>query len=193
MRPLTIVPYNPDWPEEFRQISASLRQALGDLALRIDHIGSTAVPGLPAKDVIDVQITVASLEAREPVVEAVTSAGYRHLAHIDRDHYPPGIEVVPAQWQKMMFNAPEGRRSTNVHVRVEGYPNQRYALLFRDYLRAHPAAADAYAEIKRQLARHAPNNWDAYYDVKDPVCDVIMAGAERWASDTAWKPGTSCG
>jgi GrpB-like predicted nucleotidyltransferase (UPF0157 family) len=72
-------------------------------------------------------------------------------------------------------------------VRRAGSPNGRYALLFRDYLRAHPLASEAYAQAKTALARHAPTDWDLYYDVKDPVCDIIMAGAEEWAATTRWS------
>lgn len=72
-------------------------------------------------------------------------------------------------------------------------PNHRYALLFRDCLWAHPAAAEAYAEIKRALARLRPGDADAYYSIKDPVCDVIVAAAEPWAVATDWEPGSSDG
>jgi GrpB-like predicted nucleotidyltransferase (UPF0157 family) len=70
---------------------------------------------------------------------------------------------------------------------VQGRFNQRYALLCRDYLRTHPGAANAYGAIKIALARLHPNDQDAYYDVKDPVFDVIMAGAEDWAAQTNWS------
>ena len=75
----------------------------------------------------------------------------------------------------------------NVHVRAAGRPNQRYPLLFRDYLRAHPLAAQAYAQAKKALAAHGPTDWQLYYDVKDPVCDIIMAGAEDWAASLPWR------
>src|SRR4029079_1192646 len=78
------------------------------------------------------------------------------------------------------------QRPTNVHVRVAGRPNQRYALLFRDYLRVHPAAAAGYADLKRQLAAYHPDDIQAYVNIKDPVCDVIMSAAEEWAARTGW-------
>ena len=77
-----------------------------------------------------------------------------------------------------------------MHVRVEGRANQRYALLFRDYLREHPAAAEAYGELKRRLAAEL-RNVGVYADVKDPACDLIIVAAEDWARATAWKPGPS--
>ena len=100
---ITIVPYNPNWRDEFIGIGKGIRQALGDQALRIDHIGSTAVPGLAAKDVIDVQITVRSLDLA--VEEALQGAGYARLAHINQDHIPPGGSADLAEWTKWVVQA----------------------------------------------------------------------------------------
>jgi GrpB-like predicted nucleotidyltransferase (UPF0157 family) len=188
---IEIVPYRSAWPEEFRVIAADLRAVLGDLALRIDHMGSTSVLGLPAKDVIDLQVTVAALEPEEYLVEAFARAGYARYPGIGRDHRPPGDTQPDEEWQKLYFRPADGNPRIHVHVRVTGRANQRYPLLFRDYLRAHPAAAAAYAEVKRQLSAHGPEDWDLYYDVKDPVCDIIMAAAEEWAAANDWSLGPS--
>ncbi len=185
---IVIAPYNPQWPLEFQRLGTPLRSALGDLALRIDHIGSTAVPGLSAKDVIDVQITVATLDTRTLVV-AISTLGYRFWDDITGDHLPPGRTDAPSEWSKLYFSAPAGQRRTNLHVRQAGRANQRYALLFRDYLRADPGVTRAYAQVKEALARLHPEDFDGYYDVKDPVCDIILAAAERWASETHYAPG----
>jgi len=191
MSRIEIVPYDPRWPEEFCWIGRGLRDVLVDLALRIDHIGSTSVPDLPAKDIIDIQVTVASLQPAEPLVAALASAGYTVREGICRDHMPSGVDGPVAEWEKLFFAAPPEQRRTNLHVRVQDRANQRYALLFRDYLRTHPLALSGYAEVKRQLARHHPDDISAYLDVKDPVCDIIMAGAEAWAAATRWQPGPS--
>ncbi len=185
---IEIVAYDERWPQEFRGIGVPLREAMGELALRVDHIGSTAVPGLAAKDLIDVQVTVASLDA-VALAEALAPLGYTLLEGFNRDHVPPGQDDRPEEWSKLMFRPPLGR--TNLHVRQAGRSNQRYALLFRDYLRADPQAAGAYGQIKVALARLHPNDVEAYYDVKDPVCDIIMAAAERWASATGYVAGPS--
>ena len=79
-----------------------------------------------------------------------------------------------------------GSRPTNTHVRVLGHANQRYAVLFRDYLRSDSVSTAAYAQIKFALARLHPDDMQAYYDIKDPVCDIIMANAERWAAATGY-------
>jgi GrpB-like predicted nucleotidyltransferase (UPF0157 family) len=107
------------------------------------------------------------------------------------DHLPPGSAVPASELEKRVFNAPAGERPANIHIRVAGRFNQRYALLCRDYLRAHPPAARAYGEVKRALAAIVGDDLDAFYAVKDPVFDIIMAGAEEWASQTEWKPGPS--
>lgn len=183
---IIIVPYDPRWPAEFATIRATLRTALGDLALRIDHIGSTAVPDLAAKDRIDIQITVRALT--NEVEEALGQYGYRRSLRLTRDHRPPTVAGPDSDWEKWFFNPPEEQRPTNVHVRVAGRANQRYALLCRDYLRTHPLAAQAYAQTKKALARYHADNIDAYYDIKDPVFDIIMAGAEEWAQSVQWQP-----
>jgi GrpB-like predicted nucleotidyltransferase (UPF0157 family) len=183
---ITIVPYDPAWPHEFSRLAEPLRQALGALALRVDHIGSTAVPGLAAKDVIDMQITVRDLSM--PVEEALAMLGYERNTTITADHLPPHMTGPVADWQKWFFRPPAAQRRSNLHVRVEGRPNQRYPLLFRDYLRAHPIARDAYGIIKQQLARYHAEDVDAYYDIKDPVCDIIWGAAEEWAQATNWQP-----
>ncbi len=183
-----IVPYQASWPAEFREIASGLRRDLRGLALRIDHIGSTSVPGLPAKDIIDIQITVARLDAQ--VVAAMTTLGYHQSEGAWRDHCPPGFAGSDAEWEKLLFQPPPGQRRTNIHVRVQGRANQRYALLFRDYLRAHPAVAKAYAELKRRLAQHLADP-QTYPDVKDPAVDLIYLAAEEWAAVTRWQPGPS--
>jgi GrpB-like predicted nucleotidyltransferase (UPF0157 family) len=182
-----IVPYQEIWPLEFQALAARLRQALGQLALRIDHIGSTSVPGLPAKDVIDIQITVAALDDR--VRSAMATLGYT-LLEGRRDHGPPHVVGPETEWDKWLFLPPPGQRRTHTHARVQGRANQRYALLFRDYLRAHPATAEAYAELKRRLAQSLADP-QMYPEVKDPAVDLIYLAAEDWAAATNWQAGPS--
>ena len=95
---ITILPYSPTWCNEFVRIGVPIRHALDELALRIDHIGSTAVPGLAAKDIIDVQITVRSLDPA--VEEALRQAGYTRVVHIAQDHVPPEGIAESAEWAK---------------------------------------------------------------------------------------------
>ena len=188
MLSVEIVPYDQRWPADFVAIGAALRGALGDLALRIDHIGSTSAPGLAAKDRIDVQLTVASFERFELVQAALERLGYALVPGIAKDHQPPGWAGPGAQWEKRFFRPPAGQRPTNLHVRAAGRANQRYPLLFRDYLRAHPRSAAAYAELKRRLADNL-RDLESYPDVKDPACDLIIVAAEDWAVVTGWQLG----
>jgi len=188
---IAIVSYQPAWRDEFLAIGGVLRQALGNLALRIDHIGSTSVPGLAAKDIIDIQVTTASLG---PAIEqALNRVGYKRIEGITQDHIPPEAAISTDDWRKWLFKPAAAQRPVNVHVRRSGRANQRYAVLFRDYLRAHPATAQAYAQVKEALAKYHPDDLDAYYDVKDPVCDIIIGGAEVWAAAVQWEAGpTDC-
>jgi len=176
---IRIVSYKEDWQEKFQALGSSLREAAGEHALAIHHIGSTSVPGLAAKDVIDVQVTVADFEL--PFKAAFEDLGL-NLRNYERDHCPPGMALAEEQLEKRYFS----NEAWHVHIRILDRFNQRYALLCRDYLRTHPMAANAYAEIKRQLARYFPDNVEAYYDIKDPVFDTIMAGAFEWAERTGW-------
>jgi len=183
-----IVDYKESWPEEFRLIALRLRQGLGRLALRIDHIGSTSVPGLAAKDVIDIQITVAALD--QELKDAIAALGYTHRPDYSRDHRPPKASGPDSDWEKWLFDPPPGQRDTHTHVRLPGRPNQRYPLLFRDYLRTHRATADAYGELKRRLAGQIQDR-GVYSVVKDPAVDLIYLPAEEWAQATGWQPGPS--
>ncbi len=187
--PIEIIAYQSRWLEEFRTLGSSLRTALGNTALRIDHIGSTSVPDLAAKDVIDVQITV--LKFDNPALRtALESCGLIWRDQVVFDHIPAGQKLEAIQLEKRFAKLIEPV-CANVHLRLEGRFNQRYALVCRDYLRSHAGTREAYAEVKRQLARYFPDNTEAYYDIKDPAFDLFMVGAWEWANWTNWQPGAS--
>ena len=188
---ISVQPYNERWPAEFLTYGKLLRQVLGAHALRIDHIGSTSVPGLAAKDVLDIQVTVANLA--DEILHQVSDAGFQHVARLTHDHIPnEWPDRDPDPWRKMVFRQPKGDRRVNCHVRQIDMPNQRYALLFRDYLRAFPIVAGGYGDMKKAAAKYHPeDDMEAYYDLKDPVTDIIYAGAEYWAKMSEWRPGPS--
>lgn len=181
--------YRDDWPIRFAEIGISLRRTLGDAACRIDHIGSTAVSGLAAKDIIDVQVSVRTLAPE--IDDALNLSGYRRLKHITGDHIPPGASDNPAEWEKWFFKPLAIDSPVNVHVRIQGRENQRYPLVFRDYLRSNSAATAAYSSVKQGLVKHNFVDPDAYCDIKDPVCDIIIQAAELWASANEWTLGLS--
>ncbi|MCH1866933.1 GrpB family protein [Nocardioides sp. CFH 31398] len=181
---IVIREYDDRWPAEFEEVARLLRAGLGGLALRVDHIGSTSVPGLAATDVIDVQVSVADLHDSR-LLRALEELGATDTG-LRTDHVPAGAGREFSAWEKR-YVRPPAWRPTHVHVREVGRANTRYALLFRDYLRHSPAAAAAYAEVKLALARLHPDDVEAYYAVKDPACDLVMDAAERWAQQTGWS------
>ena len=157
------------------------------MAVRINHIGSTSIPGLVAKDILDLQVSVHSLDVVEDARDRFAAADFPLRDEAMTDHVPVGAPEGEGLWSKRMARERAGQRPANVHIRVGGRPNERYPLLFRDYLRANSAAVGSYGLIKRELARLHPGDIDAYYAIKDPVCDLIIDAAERWASIEGWQ------
>jgi GrpB-like predicted nucleotidyltransferase (UPF0157 family) len=187
-RPIVVVPYQPRWADEFVQVATRLRVAAGDAAVRIDHIGSTAVPGLGAKDVIDVQITVADLDDAGALTGRLREAGFRKGAEFWYDEFRGRPENDP-ELRKLFMREPEGERRVHVHIRERGRFNQLYALLFRDYLRASETVRGEYELFKRRAAQIFPDSIDGYLFLKDPVFHIIYEAASQWARQVGWAPG----
>jgi GrpB-like predicted nucleotidyltransferase (UPF0157 family) len=187
MSEVTIVEARDSWADDFALVAGDLGLVLGDIALRIDHIGSTSVPGLDAKDVIDVQVTVASYGDLEVVADVLLATDYPVRPEL-HDHLVPGEATDLAEWVKRFSRERPGDRRANLHLRIDGHANQRYALLFRDFLRQHPDTAAAYGAFKRTAAQLLPDDLDSYADLKDPVCDLIYLAARDWAARTGWTP-----
>jgi GrpB-like predicted nucleotidyltransferase (UPF0157 family) len=168
-RTIDVVPYDPAWPEEFARERDRIRNALGDVAVRIEHNGSTAVPGLSAKPVIDIQISVAALHPMDLYERPLAALGYTHVPHED-DAWCPFFHR-PADWP----------HTHHVHVVAAGDDEERRTLAFRDYLRAHPDAAREYEALKRRLAdRFNVSTFDsqqAYADGKTEFVGRILAQA----------------
>jgi GrpB-like predicted nucleotidyltransferase (UPF0157 family) len=175
-----VVDYRSGWPLEFQRLAALLREALGELPVVIDHIGSTSVPGLAAKDCVDVQIRTEAID--EPRDTALFAAiGFRCRPEPwNRSEVSSG-----ARCRKLVFAPPAGARRCNIHLREGAGPNARYALLFRDYLRADEPARRAWGAFKQRLSLSVPDLAD-YGRIKGPATDVLMAAAERWAAATGW-------
>ncbi len=190
-RPIVIVPYQPSWVDEFTQIGGELRRVLGDTAVRIDHIGSTSVPDLPAKDIIDIQVTVADL-GDEAVLQKLWAAGFQSDGQYSRDDFVGFADQQTPQLRKRFFREREGERRTHIHIRENGRFNQRYPLLFRDYLRAEPVMRQGYAVIKQRLSQIFPESIDGYLYIKDPLMDMIFHAAQMWAKSSNWSPDDMC-
>jgi hypothetical protein len=135
---------------------------------------------------MDVQVSVASLDLPDDISDRLSREGYTLLLGAWSDHVPCNAEPTPELWSKRYARASVGARRAHVHIRRHGAPNERYALLFRDYLRTSTGAAGSCALIKQELVARHSDEEDAYYAVKDPVCDLIMDAAERWATATDW-------
>ncbi|HUB39297.1 MAG TPA: GrpB family protein [Streptosporangiaceae bacterium] len=186
--PVRVVPYDEDWPRWAAAELAALSTALGDLVLDAAHIGSTSIPQMAAKNILDLQLSVWDLQEAAAAFDApLAELGYVRLPY-ERDHVPAGDDGDAGQWVKRFWrrrNHPGG--DVNLHVRVVGSPNERLALLFRDYLRAHPLAVAAYSRFKEALAAEV-GNLEPYTEIKDPVVDLVVAAASEWASAEGWRP-----
>jgi GrpB-like predicted nucleotidyltransferase (UPF0157 family) len=138
---LQIVPYDQTWTEAFAAEAKTIRNALGSIALRVDHNGSTSVPGLAAKPIVDIQVSVRSLRPIHAYREPLRSIGYVHVVHAD-DSFCPFFHR-PSDWP----------HTHHVHVVERGGLEERRTLAFRDYLRDHPDVARRYEQLKREVAR----------------------------------------
>ncbi|SEH00136.1 GrpB domain, predicted nucleotidyltransferase, UPF0157 family [Nonomuraea solani] len=174
---IVIADYDDAWPGLFARLGAELRALLGDEADRIDHIGSTSIPGLAAKPIIDVQISVPSLD-HPGFVAALTEAGF-----VYRSGNP--------ELTKRYFRERPGARRTHIHVRGTGSFSEQFALLFRDHLRLHPADAREYEQVKRRLAVKHAHDRQAYVEEKSGIVWDIIRRADGWAQATGWSPGPS--
>ena len=173
--PAALVVADPDWVDQARRAVARLAMVCGHRALRIDHIGSTAVAGMDARDIIDLQISVESLAVADHLAGDLLRAGYPRVDAITADRrYDGGEGLLP----KRFHASADPGRPTHVHIRVDGEPNQRFALLFVDWLNASPAARADYLAVKRTADGGAVGPWflDAY------------PRAQAWADGTGWSP-----
>jgi dephospho-CoA kinase len=185
--PPRVVEPDPTWPAQAERLAARARRAAGERALRIDHIGSTSVPGLAAKDVIDLQLAMSTLDDTDAIAEPLTEAGFIVRPHIVADE-PHSDD--PTQWQKRYHSAADPGRIAHLHIRVQGNDNWRFALLFRDWLRANPEECADYVATKRDLAKRYATDDDGlrYAEAKEPWFTAAIPRMEDWASRTGWQP-----
>jgi dephospho-CoA kinase len=200
--PARLVPADPSWPNQARRIVNRLKTACGATALRVDHIGSTAVPGLDAKDTIDVQVTVESLSAADELGAALLSAGYPRVSHITTDVDRSDARSTvgrydhsddPDLWRKRIHGSADPGRPTNVHLRVDGWPNQQFALLFVDWLVASPDVREEYLAVKRKAEQAGRSGGSGggtarYAPAKEPWLVDAYRRAWAWADVSGWRP-----
>jgi len=197
--PARLVSADPAWSDQGARILARLKAACGAKASRVDHIGSTAVPGLDAKDAIDIQVTVESLATADELAAALRSAGYPRIDDVSSDVAKLDARSTaerydhsgdPTLWHKRLHGSADPGRSTFVHLRVDSWPNQQFALLFVDWLKANPEVRDEYLAVKRraQQAVSPDGDIERYLAIKEPWFLEAYRRAWEWADRSGWRP-----
>jgi GrpB-like predicted nucleotidyltransferase (UPF0157 family) len=172
--PVEVVGYDPRWPDTFTALRDSIAEALGALSQHIEHVGSTAVAGLPAKPIIDLDVVIATGADLPTVVARLQPLGYHH----EGDLGVPGREA---------FTTPPGAPRHHLYVCVADSPQLARHLIFRDYLRAHPETTNAYADLKRSLAQRFPTDRTVYSNAKTVFIEQVLEAAAQ-ASNAAQTP-----
>jgi GrpB-like predicted nucleotidyltransferase (UPF0157 family) len=161
--PITLAEYNPQWPALFAREAARIRAVLGDAAVRVEHVGSTSVPGLAAKPIIDILLAVPDSADEQTYAPALEAAGYV-------------LRIREPDWfEHRLFTGPD--TTINLHMFTVGAAEIDRMLLFRDWLRANDADRDAYLQVKRDLARRTWRHVQHYADSKTAIVQQIMARA----------------
>jgi GrpB-like predicted nucleotidyltransferase (UPF0157 family) len=164
-----IVDCDNDWPVLAERELRRIKEALGDLAVRLEHVGSTAVPDLPAKPIIDLQLSVAAMEPRARYVAPLERLGYLFAA-------------APESPDHHFFGKPPDRpRTHHLHVCETGSEHEYRHVALRDFLRSHPEEAARYAALKRELVERHPQDRLAYIDGKDAYVAALERRAVRWS------------
>lgn len=167
-REITILDYDPDWPKKFATHSKRIADVLGQAALRIEHIGSTSVPGLAAKPIIDILVVVQDSADESAYLPRLEAAGYV-------------LRVREPDWNEhRMFRTPE--RDVHVHVYSDGCPEIQRNLAFRDRLRRNAEDCRRYERLKRELAMREWPDMNTYAEAKTEVIESIIAAGQA-ASD----------
>lgn len=162
-------PYDQRWLHRAAVLRQLLDEALADVAVSIDHIGSTAVPGMPARPIIDIQVSVVDVSRREKFESALASVGYQYF---------PFPELPVDDY--LVYVPKDGSNTEHVAVCQTGSWQERRHIAFRDYLRAHPAAAAQYAHVKRRSAEAAQGTRERYSAGKDTIVRDLQKQAVEW-------------
>jgi dephospho-CoA kinase len=172
---------DPTWPQQARRLMQRLLFSVGGMIIRADHIGSTSVPGLPAKQLIDIQVVVEALA--RPVADAARRSGFVRVPGTWSGTDQRGVDHP----EEVVVDADPGR-PVNINIRPVTAPIWRETLLFRDWLRAHQGERDAYAELKAGLAERPGSNVDDYSAHKMPWISAALSRAGQWAARSNWSP-----
>lgn len=184
---LRLTAYDATWPAQGARLCARIAHAAGPLGRGVEHIGSTAVPGLLAKDVVDLQLGVDSLAEAGSLEAALRFAGFVLGSHVVHDDVHPAIDAAPSHWVKRFAAGADPGRVVHLHVREVAGPGWRLALLMRDWWRADEVARSAYESQKRRLAALGLDA-SAYAEAKEPWFAAAVPQACAWAERTGWAP-----
>ncbi len=168
MRNIIVVPHNPLWPEQFRREAALISAIFGEALISIHHIGSTAIPGLSAKPVLDIMPLVRDISKVETYNRAMMDAGYQ----------PKGEYGIVGR--RFFVKGGEADRTHHLHVYERDHSEVERHLAFRDYLAAHPDEAQEYGLLKKRLAREFRDDIDGYMAGKDSFIKGILAKVHAW-------------
>lgn len=184
--PVVLVEYCKQWEKDYGVVADTLRGLeLAEWGV-IEHVGSTAIPGLVAKDVIDVQVRVPDLSVVS-MIASFTGAGFRHRPEEWNNFELTRLGVVP----KLVFAPPIGARRVNLHVRIDGSPGARDTLLFRDYLRSDDVARDSWGSFKRSIVDRVEQiDLASYGQAKQTAWYELMDHADGWAANGGWQPSS---
>ncbi|MEM7512655.1 MAG: GrpB family protein [Bacteroidota bacterium] len=177
-RVIEVLAYDPAWKDRFNLLAKGLRASLGERALRIDHVGSTSVVGMWAKPIVDIQISVRSLDLLEEFRLPLVQLGY-----VFREDNP--------DLTKRYFREKPGTTRTHIHVRQVGSYSEQEALLFRDYLRQQPEEAERYSAFKQSLAVQHRDFPKRYVEEKAPFIHAMLMDARVWSQQVGWFSGES--
>jgi GrpB-like predicted nucleotidyltransferase (UPF0157 family) len=160
--PVEVIDYDPTWPDEYERLRARILFVLGGDVVRVEHVGSTAVPGLAAKPVIDLYAVVEDIDRATESLRTIGSE-------------PEGDLGVPG---RLGFAWPEGEKRHHLYICTPDHVGLESVVRFRDYMRTHPDQAEEYADLKRRLASRHRDDRAAYAVGKDGLISAILERAE---------------
>ncbi len=181
-----LVAADASWPQQAERARARVAAVAGERAHRVEHIGSTAVAGLAAEDVLDLQVVVADLTVASDLADDLIGAG---LVRRDGRWWDNALDG--SRPDKAMATNADPARPVNCHIRPADSPAWRESVLLRDWLRAHPEGVREYAAVKHELAERCWDSIDAYAEAKTPFLRSALDRAQRWAAEIGWHPSSS--
>ncbi|MFA6446976.1 MAG: GrpB family protein [Patescibacteria group bacterium] len=169
-RKYNVVPYGPNWPKEFKKIERDITPVFNGVCDKIEHIGSTSIPGMAGKPTIDVLVAVTDLGKVDALNDKMSELGYRAL----------GEYVTPGS--RLFVREKDGDRLVNIHCFPIEHPKVKRFISLRDYLRAHPEESKAYSKLKLDLFKKYPNDYGAYRKEKDAYMSELEKRTEAWST-----------